>query len=38
MSGLQGREANALAGVMAMVSLGMLGDYFRSRMQIFKNL
>ena len=30
MSGLQGREANALAGVMAMVSLGMLGDYFKN--------
>jgi len=30
MSGLQGREANAMAGVMAMVSLGMLGDYFKN--------
>ena len=28
-SGLQGREQDALAGVFAMVSLGMLGDYFK---------
>ena len=38
MSGLQGREANALAGVMAMVSLGMLGDYFKNQDTGYKNL
>ena len=29
-SGLQGREANAMAGALAMVSMGMLGDYFKN--------
>ena len=29
-SGMQGREANAMAGVLAMVSMGMLGDYFKN--------
>ena len=27
---MQGREANAMAGVLAMVSMGMLGDYFKN--------
>jgi len=29
-SGMQGREANAMAGVLGMVSMGMLGDYFKN--------
>tara|TARA_Y100001960_G_scaffold250905_1_gene267465 strand:- start:96 stop:4427 length:4332 start_codon:yes stop_codon:yes gene_type:complete len=29
-SGLQGRELNAMAGIVAMISFGMMGDYFKN--------